>query len=80
MTTITIQVDNEQNAELLEKMLRELSFVADVEVNNNNSNLLEEPKGSYQKIKAVVDKIDPQSMFQEIKDPSAWQRNLRDEW
>lgn len=80
MTTITIQVDNEQNAELLEKMLRELSFVADVDVKKNTPHLVEEPSGSYQKIKKTLDKIDANVLFNEIEDPSTWQRNLRNEW
>ncbi|RZL64852.1 MAG: hypothetical protein EOO93_06870 [Pedobacter sp.] len=80
MTTITIQVDNEQHAELLEKMLRELSFVADIDVKKSTSNLVEEPSGSYQKIKKILDKVDAKVMFKEIEDPSTWQRNLRNEW
>ena len=51
MTTIARQVNDDQNAELLEKMLRELSFVEDIEVVKNKINLVEEPIGSYQKIK-----------------------------
>lgn len=80
MTTITIQIDNDQNAELLEKMLRELSFVDDIEVVRNNTDLLEEPTGSYQKIKKAIDKIDGSKMFKDLEDPSKWQRDLRDEW
>ena len=80
MTTITIQIDNDQNAELLEKMLRELSFVEDIEVVKNNVDFLEEPVGSYQKIKKAIDKVDESQMFKDIDNPSQWQRDLRNEW
>lgn len=80
MTTITVKVENEQNAILLEKMLRELSFVADIEIKNNNPTLVEETNGSYLKVKRAIDKIDSNSVLEAIKDPSEWQRSLRDEW
>ena len=56
MTTITIQVDNEQNAALLEKMLKALSFVEDVDIKAPQPNMVEEPKESYQKLKEPIDK------------------------
>lgn len=80
MTTITIQIDNDQNAELLEKMLRQLSFVEDIEVVKNKTELLEEPIGSYQKLKKAIDKVDESKMFKYIENPSQWQRDLRNEW
>jgi len=49
MTTITIQVDNEQNAALLEKMLKALSFVEDVSIKTNQPDRVEEPRESAQK-------------------------------
>ncbi|KRT16082.1 hypothetical protein ASU31_11315 [Pedobacter ginsenosidimutans] len=80
MTTITVQVDNEQNAALLEKMLKALSFVEDVDIKNNQPNIVEEPKGSYQKLKKAIDNTEGNIMFKDIKDPSKWQSDLRDEW
>jgi hypothetical protein len=80
MTTITVQVDNEQNAALLEKMLKALSFVEDVDIKNHHSNMVEEPKGSYQKLKKAIDNTEGNIMFKDIKDPSKWQSDLRDEW
>ncbi|TBO43853.1 hypothetical protein [Pedobacter kyonggii] len=80
MTTITVQVDNEQNAALLEKMLKALSFVEDVDIKNHQPNLVEEPKGSYQKLKKAIDNTEGNIMFKDIKDPSKWQSDLRDEW
>lgn len=80
MTTITVQVNNEQNAALLQKMLKALSFVDDVEIQNHQPNLVEEPKVSYQKLKKNVDKIEGELMFKDIQDPSKWQSDLRDEW
>lgn len=60
MTTITVQVDNEQNAALLEKMLKALSFVEDVDIKKHQPNLVEEPKGSYQKLKKAIDNTERQ--------------------
>lgn len=80
MTTITVQVDNEQNAVLLEKMLKALSFVEDVDIKNHEPNMVEEPRGSYQKLKQAIDKTEDNLMFKDIKDPSKWQSDLRDEW
>lgn len=56
MTTITVQVDNEQNAALLEKMLKALSFVEDVDIKAHQPNMVEEPKESYQKLKEPINK------------------------
>jgi len=80
MTTITVQIDNEQNAALLEKMLKALSFVEDVDIINHQPNIVEEPKGSYQKLKKAIDNTEGNIMFKDIKDPSKWQSDLRDEW
>lgn len=80
MTTITVQVDNEQNAALLEKMLKALSFVEDVDIKNHEPNMVKEPRGSYHKLKQAIDKTEGNLMFKDIKDPSKWQSDLRDEW
>jgi len=55
MTTITIQVDNEQNAALLEKMLKALSFVEDVNIKTHQPDKVEEPRESAQKLKKTID-------------------------
>lgn len=80
MTTITVQVDNEQNAILLEKMLKALSFVEDIDIKNDGIEMVEEPKGSYTKLKKTLDKTEGDMMFPDIKNPSEWQKDLRDEW
>ena len=80
MTTITVQVNNEQNAALLEKMLNALSFVEDVDVKIQSSNLLEDPKGSYNRLKKILDKTDGEVLFKDIKNPSDWQKEIRNEW
>jgi len=80
MTTLTVQVDNKENAVLLEKILKEMSFVEKVDVNIDTPNIVEEPKGSYQKLKKAIDKTDKSLMFQDIDDPSKWQKGIRDEW
>ena len=42
--------------------------------------MVEEPRGSYQKLKKAIDNTKGNLMFKEIKDPSKWQSDLRDEW
>lgn len=79
MTTLTVQVDNEENAALLKKMLKALSFAEDVDVNTQHSYLAEEPRGTYKKVKKTLDNTD-EEVFRDINDPSKWQRDLRDEW
>jgi hypothetical protein len=79
MTTITIHIDNEQNAQLLERMLKELSFVEDIEI-SNEPDYFREPKGSYQRLKKTFDKINKDVVFKNIENPSKWQKNIRDEW
>lgn len=79
MTTLTVQVDNEENAALLKKMLKALSFVEDVNFNTQHSYLAEEPRGTYKKVKEVLDNTDNE-VFRDIDDPSKWQSDLRDEW
>ncbi len=79
MTTITIHIDKKENAELLEKMLRELSFIEEIEV-SNDENMVNEPKGSYLKLKRSLDQIDKNYAFKNVDNPSKWQQDLRDEW
>lgn len=79
MTTITIHINKKENAELLEKMLRELSFIEEIEVSNDD-NKVNEPQGSYMKLKKSLEQIEGKSVLKEIDDPSKWQQNLRDEW
>jgi hypothetical protein len=40
MTTTTVQVDNEQNAALFEKMLKALSFVEDIDIKTHQPNMV----------------------------------------
>jgi len=80
MTTITVQVDNEQNAQLLEKMLKALSFVEGVDVKNQQPTIIEVPRGSYQRLKKAIDRTEGDLMFKDINDPSKCQSDLRDEW
>lgn len=80
MTTITIKVNDLTQAAILEKMLRELSFVEDVEVQNSDENIIAEPQGSYEKIKSTLENIKTDELFPTIDNPSEWQKNIRDEW
>jgi predicted phosphatase len=78
MTTITIHIENAKNAKLLEKMLRELSFVEEIEV---KSGLYSgESNSNFDDLKKALRKVQHVELFKEIEKPSDWQRNLRHDW
>ena len=78
MTTIKVTVEDE-NADLLKKLLQEVSFVKNVEeeVVVNKSH---EAKSSYDRIKKLLNEAKGKNLFADIKDPVEWQRELRKEW
>jgi hypothetical protein len=78
MTTIKVTVEDE-NADLLKRLLQEVSFVKNVEeeVVVNKS---QEPKSSYDRIKKLLNEAKGKNLFADIKDPVEWQRELRKEW
>jgi UDP-N-acetylmuramyl tripeptide synthase len=78
MTTLIIKVDDERT-ESLKKILNEIPYVRGVEVEDNDT-LLNEPSTQYQNIKKILDKAKGKNLFQDIKDPIEWQREIRKEW
>ena len=72
MTTITIHIDKKENAELLEKMLRELSFIEEIEVSDDD-NKVSEPQGSYVKLKKSLEQIEGKSVFNGAADKDAYE-------
>jgi UDP-N-acetylmuramyl tripeptide synthase len=78
MTTLIIKVDDERT-ESLKKILNEIPYVRGVEVEDNDT-LLNGPSTQYQNIKKILDKAKGKNLFQDIKDPIEWQREIRKEW
>lgn len=78
MTTVKFTVDDER-LESIERILREIPFVHDIEVENSNQQL-KEPITQYEKIKKILDGAKGKELFKEIENPSEWQRQIRKEW
>jgi len=77
MTRITVLVDDGYENSL-ERILKEIPFVKEVEIQNVNQ--LNEPETQYQRLKMILDKAKGKKLFNDINDPVEWQRNLRKEW
>ncbi|MFD0792392.1 hypothetical protein ACFQZX_02760 [Mucilaginibacter litoreus] len=78
MTTLIVKVDDERT-ESLKRILSEIPYVHEVE-EENESTFFKEPSTQYERITAILDKAKGQNLFNEIKDPSKWQREIRKEW
>ena len=78
MTIIKVTVEDE-SADLLKKLLREVSFVKNVE-EEISINKLQEPGSPYERLKEIQQEIGDKNLLKEIKDPSEWQREIRKEW
>jgi len=79
MITLKVTVEDEQ-AEILKKLLQEISFVKKVEEEHPESIEFQEPQTPYEKIKKIQQEIGDKQLFKGIKDPSEWQRKIRGEW
>jgi phosphoribosylanthranilate isomerase len=77
MTTLIVQIEDE-NTESLKRILNEIPYVKSIVVENDSK--LSEPSIQYQKIKKILDDAKGKNLFQDIKDPVEWQREIRKEW
>ncbi|GGH20482.1 hypothetical protein [Mucilaginibacter phyllosphaerae] len=78
MTTLIVKVDDER-IESLKKILSEIPYVHEVEVEETTSQL-NDPQSTYERIKKIQEEIGDKKLFENIKDPSEWQREIRKEW
>ncbi|QKJ31269.1 hypothetical protein HQ865_16390 [Mucilaginibacter mali] len=78
MTKVSFTVDDERLGSV-ERILRELPFVHDIEVEGNEQTL-KEPLSQYEKLKRIIDDSKGKDLFKDIEDPSEWQREIRKEW
>ena len=79
MTSLRITVEDE-NAGMLKKLLREVSFVKSIEeeeVIEKDSSVKET---SLERIKKILDEAKGKNLFKDIEDPVEWQREVRKEW
>ena len=78
MTTLIIKVDDER-IESLKRILQEIPYVHEIE-EVRTSYQLQNTNSTYEKIKKIQEEIGDQDLYEDIKDPSAWQRQIRKEW
>jgi hypothetical protein len=76
MTALKITVDNQQNAMMLMKMLRSMSFVKEIVADLPP----DKADNQYDGLKKILTAIEPGSMFSDIKNPVDWQKQIRNEW
>jgi hypothetical protein len=80
MTILKITVEDEQ-VDLLRKLLNEVPFVKNIEEEHADiNNKVSEPESSYERIKKILDDAKGKNLFKDIEDPSGWQREIRKEW
>jgi len=77
MTTITISVKDQVNAQILLEVLKSMKFVQSVEM---QSSTLDTPIRQYAAIYELLEKKASSENFKSIADPVNWQRKLRNEW
>ncbi len=77
MTILKITVEDE-HADLLRKLLQEISFVKSID-DEHQANIINTESTVY-KITKIMDEAKGKDLFKNIEDPSAWQRELRKEW
>ena len=75
MNTLSITVENADNAFLLADWLKNIRFVREVTVDVDNSAI-----GNATAIQKKLDSIKSEHLFSDIIDPVAYQREIRDEW
>jgi hypothetical protein len=80
MTILKITVEDE-HVGLLRKLLNEVPFVKNIEEEPKVfDNEVYEPKSSLERIKKILDEAKGKNLFEDIKDPVEWQREIRKEW
>lgn len=79
MKVLKVTVEDD-SANLLKKLLQEVSFVKNVEEEQSPTSSFQEPESPYERIKKIQQEIGDKNLFKDIKDPSEWQREIRKEW
>lgn len=62
-------------------MLHDVSFVLEIKDDLSAlKNRVSEPMSPYERLVQIQEEIGDKKLFEEIKDPSEWQREIRKEW
>ena len=75
MSTISVTVEQANQAFMLAEWLKNIRFVQDVTVD-----IEKRTTGNAKAIQKALDAIRSKPLFSDIIDPVAYQRSLRDEW
>jgi len=75
MSTISVTVDQTDNALMLVEWLKNIRFVKKVDFAAVFSK-----KGNAEKIQQKLDSMQSKRLFADVSDPVAYQKQLRDEW
>lgn len=76
MTTIKISVKSKTDADLLIRMLKNVSFVEFIEETSEAPAV----NRQFDNIQSVLKELKGVKVFSEIEDPALWQRKIREEW
>jgi len=76
MSTISVTVDQTDNALMLVEWLKNIRFVKKVDVRIDVSS----KRGNAEKIQKMLDSMKSKHLFADIADPVAYQKQMRDEW
>jgi len=77
MRTLKIIVDSDKQVAKLLEILDSVDFIKKVSTDPVKPT---SSKTQFTRIKELLGKFADKNLFKEIKDPSAWQRQLRNEW
>ncbi|RZM09089.1 MAG: hypothetical protein EOO88_49290 [Pedobacter sp.] len=75
MATLIVKVDDERT-ESLKKILSEIPYVHGVREDDSSGYHVSDPESTYERIKRIQEEIGDQKLFENIKDPSEWRRNI----
>ena len=76
MSTISVTVEQHNQALMLVEWLKNIRFVKEVNIEIEKPSL----KGNVEAIQKALDAIQSKHLYTDITDPVAYQRQLRDEW
>jgi hypothetical protein len=75
MSTISVTVDQANQAFMLVEWLKNIRFVQDVTIDINKT-----ANGNVEAVQKALDAIRSKKLFSDIIDPVDYQRRIRDEW
>jgi uncharacterized protein with NRDE domain len=76
MSTISVTVDQADNALMLVEWLKNIRFVKKVDVQIAAPS----KKGNAEKIQKMLNSMQSKHLFADVSDPVAYQKQIRDEW